>query len=672
MKERTESKEKSDGQLIFENIESASQNGHGPISLKNSRAGLGLEDHIRYFLEFKKSLLALAFLVPVISFTIFQNKDYRAKASFKVEPGQDLTSNILSESLIGVKAPQNQLGDISERALVKAQSQNFYDELATLVSIKPEYALTKFKLGTERKAWVELLKKVFSGNKENENGQEVLARISEHLENIISVDKSGDHKISFTVSTKNHDLSANVQKLLMKEAAPILIKEPVREATVALKILEETEATLFLELDNLGEEILTLQKRHNTLMAQELPARYATMRLELEKNLLESQIEEKSLQRSIATAKEKLKFAGGSDYGAMRELDQLKAKVASVASSRALLEKKIKGLNGQYKNLPIFNSEIEKINLRKKIRLEKIHKLTEQMSLAKITLEKVKSAINYLDHNEKITETGLLRVMAKTFFFSLFAFVSYLAGLYYFNALFPKIMTKDELDQAHMPMTGILPKENIRPVEFKSKDKTSPRFLALANFYDRRVSGRKSFTIASVSGGKSHKNDALDLIGYCLGKGRKTYVYSPFKAGIKSKDFNGLKKVFGEKLVVVEGKQKLGTMVKLNEVESFIKERSKDELVFILGPGLEDSPNSILISQLTQKTFVFTGLFKSSALSVSKFLTRRSRLPAELKSKFYFTLTNTRPYDDIGTYIQHSKGLKDKANELELVHSKAG
>ena len=109
-------------------------------------------EHIaRYFLEYKSTILTVSILTPFLLFSLFQNRLYKSQVGFKIEPGQDLTSNILSDSLLGIRPNKNSLDNIPERALITARSTSFYQELSDIVIEHRDHKHIKFKLGRKGK-----------------------------------------------------------------------------------------------------------------------------------------------------------------------------------------------------------------------------------------------------------------------------------------------------------------------------------------------------------------------------------------------------------------------------------------------------------------------------------------------------------------------------------------
>ncbi|MCO4753738.1 MAG: hypothetical protein KC478_04615, partial [Bacteriovoracaceae bacterium] len=140
--------------LQFQNVEKLNQSVYPHNEIESSEEELPSsfptwECYLRYFFEYKKLIIISAITIPMIVFTLFQNKFYKANVGFKIEPGQDLTSNILSDSLMGIRSNKNSLANIPQRALSKAQSTSFYQELAQVVLSNPDYLHTRYKLVEE-------------------------------------------------------------------------------------------------------------------------------------------------------------------------------------------------------------------------------------------------------------------------------------------------------------------------------------------------------------------------------------------------------------------------------------------------------------------------------------------------------------------------------------------
>lgn len=629
-----------------------------------------LDQYFRYFMQYKKLIIAIAIIVPVLAFTMYQNKDFNAQVAFKVEPEQDLTSNILSDSLLGVGKQKTALSGLIDRLVISAQSKTFFDQMAKEVIENDKYAFTKYKLGLERKPWLEFIKRtIFNLDIQNEEDY-IYSRISEHLENVLEASKSGEQSIYFNVSTKSKELTKNIQMLVKEHAGKLLIEEPLNESENALKILEETEANIFQELDSLGEQILGLQKKHNTLMPTELPARYANIRLEIEKSLLDNLVKTKTAQSKLRKLKAGLK-GGLANFEANKEIETIQKEITALKGAKSSLNTKLDGMAKDFGDLPKFSSEMERIELRKKILLGKLHKLTEQLSLAKITHEKVKSSLDYLDINEKIKTVGQIKILVKTMVTTFTLLLVGLFGIYYKQSLFPKLMRPEDLDGLPVPIGATIPFGKISSEDNATDYHTNPRSLAMQSFYHKQIKGHRWFTIAPVSKAGKWQKDIYDLIGFMLNRGQKVTVLDMGQKGAeKLEEFENLHE--GKFSFYQSGNDNSKTdFVNKREIRRFLNSRDKKELIFILSQDLESSPNGLFLSMLTDKTFAMASLFKTSNNSIQKFFKQRDRVPASLGQKFSFVLGNAMPYDDIKTFIasgdvNQGENDEDAKNHLKI------
>lgn len=657
MQERKDSRDS----LRFDNVEGSAPSANARVrqnSFSPDKHEIGWDSYLRYFLEYKAYIASLVFVSMVLVVFVFQNKDYSAKAGFKIEAGQDLTSNILSDSLMGVRPSQNSLSDISERAYIKAQSASFYEELAREVLSSTDFGYIRFKLGEERKDWVEFIKKTLFSHEPKANEEYIRNRIAEHLDNTIRVDKGGDNNLFFTIVSKNKELTKEILVLLKTKAASILIKHPLREAASALKILEQTEQNIYEQLDSLGSEILVLQKRHNTLIPEELPERYSNLRFEVEKGVLENLVAQKTLAGKLA--KLRSSYVGSSsaalgarDYDLQKETDLAQKELASLKAAGDTLKNKLADLNKDFKDLPVFSSKIEKIQLRKSILLEKLRKLTEQLSLAKISLEKVRSAISDLKLNERVQKTGTIKLMAKSLFLFGAVLTGFFALLYYKQSLMPVLMRKADLDQVGIPVAATFPKNSLDSGSQDMFSSSHPRAAAIKEFYHRHVNGHRWLLFASVGKERGQQREILDLAAFALARGRKVCVYSLNSKSFGKRRFKKLLSRYPETFSFEEQEKSKRGAVLANKktTRKFLNSRPSDELVFVCAPNFSSSPNALILSQTVDKVFVMAKLFQTSASSIRKLLKRHNSLASALGEKFLFVLGNALPYDDINTYI---------------------
>ena len=196
-------------------------------------------EHIaRYFLEYKSTILTVSILTPFLLFSLFQNRLYKSQVGFKIEPGQDLTSNILSDSLLGIRPNKNSLDNIPERALITARSTSFYQELSDIVIEHRDHKHIKFKLGEERKGWVEFLKKKLLGKIEVDGKERLHSRISEQLEQVVKVKKE---YISNSIGNGPVNALDNALRSVLIKSYPILKKMNLVDYKV--RILTPDEGT---------------------------------------------------------------------------------------------------------------------------------------------------------------------------------------------------------------------------------------------------------------------------------------------------------------------------------------------------------------------------------------------------------------------------------------------
>lgn len=651
--------------LSFENLESlkAPELAIKPTAYAPDKNNIGLDSYLRYFLEYKRIILVFSCLSFLFIAAIFQNKDYKVKMGFKVEAGQDLTSNILSESLLGVKSSKNSLGNITERAFVKAQSVSFYEELAKATLSEEKFGYIKYKLGEERKGWVEFAKEQFFSKPHDEHEEYLLNRVSEHLEKIITVNKKADSNLFFNIKTKNKKLTKEVLDLVKLKAGEILIKDPLTEAYGALKILEETEVKIFRELDSLSEKALDLQKQHGTLSPEELPQRYSSMRFEMEKGILENLIQEKAILGKLSKLnRDKNNELAGYDFEAKKRQESLKQDLAATKNTGNFLVKELNELDSNFKDLPLFSAEVEKIHLRKKILMEKIQKLTEQISLAKISYEKVKSSLSNLNLSERIEQTGTLKILTKTIVTGLTLITLFLALLYYKQSLFPLLLRKEDLEQNQLKLAAIFPKKNKRIAHMGESLHSDPRAMAMGAFYQQHIKGSRWFALAPICANSDFAEEFHELAGHLIGRGHKVCLYNLSSMDSKSKRLFRKMESAAPELFTFKTEQACDGQKRLankKRIRKFLNSRPNDELVFIWSPNLEKSPNTLIISQITDKTFVNAKLFTSSASSIRNLLKQHARLPSQLREKFAFTLSNANPYDDINTFIPNSNASGD-------------
>ena len=623
------------------------------------------ENILRYFLEYKTALVATSVLIPILLFSLFQNRVYKATVGFKIEPGQDLTSNILSDSILGIRSNKNSLDNIPERALAKASSMSFYQELTDIVISEQEYDFIKFKLGEERKGWVEFVKKKLLGKIQLSGQEQIHSRISEQLEQVITVKKKGENNILFTVGTKNIGLTKDIQKLIKDQSAKLLVKDPLAEAKGALKIIEDSESAIFEELDNLDSRILNLQSEFKTLIPQELPARYSSMRLEIEKGILKNVTQERQLQKKIKQLTIKSKKDQTFDYSIEKEKEELLKELTGLKAGTKHLTRSLATLESEYKELPEFSSKIEKYTLRKKILLEKLNKLTEQISLAKISYEKVKTSITNLNTNEKIQVTSTLKILVKTLIVSLTLIGMLIAGLYYKQSLFPVLMSKNQLVLPENSLAVTIPKISSRRDSHITDN--HPRKIALENFYNAQISSLKWISITSISKNPNMGIEVKSLLEIMLARGKKVILIKLDEANFEKKHVKRLKKAYAKDFEFIElnSKSYKNEFPNKRAIRKVMNSHAESDHLVVLTDNLDASPDGLIMSQMVEKAFIFAEMFKTTEKNIKKFNKRKAELASQLKNKFHYVLTNAQTYDDLNSFIYPNGDSSEKDSPLQ-------
>lgn len=623
-------------------------------------------EHIaRYFLEYKSTILTVSILTPFLLFSLFQNRLYKSQVGFKIEPGQDLTSNILSDSLLGIRPNKNSLDNIPERALITARSTSFYQELSDIVIEHRDHKHIKFKLGEERKGWVEFLKKKLLGKIEVDGKERLHSRISEQLEQVVKVKKEGESNIIFTVATKNLKLTKDIQNLIKRNASELMVKDPLEEARSALQIIENSEASIFKELDELDASILKLQSEFKTLIPQELPARYSSMRLEIEKGILSNKTKERQLQQSIQRLVKLEKQADALDYSVLRRKEEKVSELASLIAATKHLKSSLTALELDYKELPEFSSKIEKYTLRKKILLEKLNKLTEQISLAKISYEKVKTSITDLNVSEKVQVTSTVKIIAKTAVVSLFVVGLLLSALYYKQSLFPILMSKEQLVLPKNLLAATMPKLRTKRRNGKSLG-IHPRTMALDNLYKTQLQNLKWISLCALSKNSNVSEEVEGILESILSKGKSVTLIILDGAKLKKSAVRRVINNYATSLNVVYLKSKSDKyeFPNIKLLRKTLNNHNQSDYQIVLTHDLETSPDGLIMSQVVERSFILAQLFHSTEKSVKRFNQRKSELAGQLRDKFTYILTNAITYDDIRTFIYPSGYSKDEKHEV--------
>ena len=623
-------------------------------------------EHIaRYFLEYKSTILTVSILTPFLLFSLFQNRLYKSQVGFKIEPGQDLTSNILSDSLLGIRPNKNSLDNIPERALITARSTSFYQELSDIVIEHRDHKHIKFKLGEERKGWVEFLKKKLLGKIEVDGKERLHSRISEQLEQVVKVKKEGESNIIFTVATKNLKLTKDIQNLIKRNASELMVKDPLEEARSALQIIENSEASIFKELDELDARILRLQSEFKTLIPQELPARYSSMRLEIEKGILSNKTKERQLQQSIQRLVKLEKQADALDYSVLRRKEEKVSELASLIAATKHLKSSLTALELDYKELPEFSSKIEKYTLRKKILLEKLNKLTEQISLAKISYEKVKTSITDLNVSEKVQVTSTVKIIAKTAVVSLVVVGLLLSALYYKQSLFPILMSKEQLVLPKNLLAATMPKLRTKRRNGKSLG-IHPRTMALDNLYKTQLQNLKWISLCALSKNSNVSEEVEGILESILSKGKSVTLIILDGAKLKKSAVRRVINNYATSLNVVYLKSKSDKyeFPNIKLLRKTLNYHNQSDYQIVLTHDLETSPDGLIMSQVVERSFILAQLFHSTEKSVKRFNQRKSELAGQLRDKFTYILTNAITYDDIKTFIYPSGYNKDEKHEV--------
>ncbi|MCO4755231.1 MAG: hypothetical protein KC478_12170, partial [Bacteriovoracaceae bacterium] len=362
---------------------------------------------------------------------------------------------------------------------------------------------------------------------------------------------------------------------------------------------------------------------------------------------------ERGLQRKMKQLDKQARKDPAMDYSLKKERELLFKELISVQAGTTHLNKKLKNLEKEYSGLPLFSSKIEKYSLRKKILLEKLNKLSEQISMAKLSYEKVKSSLSHLNANEKLQVTSTLKIIVKTIIVSLGLLGGLLAFLYYKQSLFPVLMRKAQLGKFSKDVATTLSKGPSNTNDFHEWTQTHPRAVALQNFYHKQIKTYKWIGLVSLSKSEGAQKDISDILRHALQRGKQVVMIISDDGEFSSKEAKALKKSFPNtfKYIFTRTKTSSGDLVNKKMIRKILNANSEVDHIFVVSKNLNSSPDGIILSQLTHQTFVFAKLFATTERAIQKFINRRETLPKQLQGKFSFVLTNASAYDDINTFI---------------------
>lgn len=660
---------KGENKLSFENVDKLNDGRTNVpaqskfVSQKQDLYDLSLQNWMQYFYQYRRYITFFVIIIPVILFNLFQNKNYQAHIGFKVEVGQDFTSNILSESITGISNPNQGIGNMTERALIKAQSRDFYQELATIVFENKDYEYIRYKFLLEKKSWLVFVKKLLLMPSDNDvNKDNSLEKISELLEKTIYVkgDKENNN-IYFEAITKNEQLSKEIQLLLKRNAGGLMINRPLSEAKNALKILREREKDIFAEIDAVDAQILGVQKQFNTLLPEELLKRYTVLRLEIDKQIFQNQVKINELQEKKTALLKDINRIRFQDSDLQYKIDDVNKELKAAQSNRQLLKQKLKNMSKEYDNLPLLSSEISKFELKKNILLEKLKNITQQISVANISYQKVKNSLKDLNTKEQIIVTSSFKVLFKTLFISFFL-VGFIFVFYYYKQIFfPLVMKKEELFSTNINIVSSFSRGRFSGKDKYSYEHLHPRNLALTELYKNHMKGKKIFLFSSLSHKFSHNYDMTDVFETTLRKGLKIKVIDLGTDLCKKRVVKKMKKKYPEKIVSHSlHKRTRQELVNKNYVKDLINHHEYADVVFILAPHISEKPDALMLAKYVDQTFIFSKLYGIPLADVNKFNLKFDQLPQALRQKFSIVLTNALPYDDIELIIKSEQDQQVK------------
>ena len=297
--------------------------------------------------------------------------------------------------------------------------------------------------------------------------------------------------------------------------------------------------------------------------------------------------------------------------------------------------------------------------------MEKLNKLTEQISLAKISYEKVKTSITDLNVSEKVQVTSTVKIIAKTAVVSLFVVGLLLSALYYKQSLFPILMSKEQLVLPKNLLAATMPKLRTKRRNGKSLG-IHPRTMALDNLYKTQLQNLKWISLCALSKNSNVSEEVEGILESILSKGKSVTLIILDGAKLKKSAVRRVINNYATSLNVVYLKSKSDKyeFPNIKLLRKTLNNHNQSDYQIVLTHDLETSPDGLIMSQVVERSFILAQLFHSTEKSVKRFNQRKSELAGQLRDKFTYILTNAITYDDIKTFIYPSGDNKDEKHEV--------
>lgn len=622
--------------------------------IKASRYDWSIPGYYQYFLNYKKSILLIAFISFAISFTFFFSKSYNTKISYNINTNQSFESNILASTFLQ-KSDNNVFSNLVERSYNYAKSRHFLKELSFEVLKDPENSYI-YQKAIFQKSIITF----FNGHESYGLSEKVLL-LTDFLESKISVQLKNENQIFFSITTKDPLLTESIQKHINDNAKKLLIKDPLKEVKKASGIISRELMLATKRLKGIDEKRILIQKKYNTLNPKGLAKSYADLEANLSKDYIAQKSKLDGISNKILDIKDRL-LSFENDYSLQQELSDLQEDELELKSKIDSLDKSINDIKTKAKDLPTIMTNLKTIERDEQIQLKTILKLTEQKSLANISIQKIESSISLLFADENIKSSSNIILIIKTLTISSIFCVLFLSMLYYKQSYLPVIFSNEEVEGTKIPIAttfsnfdkkmknnGHVISSNILATKALTENishKSTTSFIDIGNTEDSNE------IVKSIIAELIDSNKTVYLLGFNFEKNTKNQL----KSFNKSKSFahNNIVEKLNHKSVL-----------NIDKIRSILASQKDYDYILIDSTKLKSSANKALIASISDNTFALCAINETRYSQLNNFVKLYNLISNKVKSKISIIITKTKTSESITSYLNKNINSRESIDYEE-------
>lgn len=609
-----------------------------------------ISNYLSYFYAHKIIICISAIISFSLAFTFFFNKQYNTKISYIVNTNQSFQSNILASSLLG-KGDNSVFSNLVERSYNHSKSRRFNKQLASVVlkNRKNSYIFQYIKneLDFDQSFY--------------EMQNEYLLELTDFFEDKINVKLKDENQIVFSITTKDSRLTESIQQLINSRAKEILTKEPLKEVTSASLILKNQLKETQRKLNSLDIKKIEIQNKVRSINPRNLALKLSSLEVEMEKKIFNQKSSLSSINSKLKQLEQEFR-RNPYDYSLRDETLKTRKEKLEIASKLSSLDKSLKKLKTKSKHIPKTLSNIQKIEREQEILLKTTLKFTEKESLAAISIQKIKDSISLLSAEENINSSNDKVLIIKAIAITVFMLILVLTSIYYKQAFFPSIMTREEFEKTLIPVsTAFSP--------FKWRQRDNGMLITINNVSRDRITeeikGLK--TISFMNSGSTYDSEKSlnSIIKKLVMQGQKVYVLNFNITARQRRFFRSLAKKNPTAFIFKNINESMNNKSILNVDKIQEELNSKEEYDhFVLNiTNIESMANKALIANISDKTYAFATLNKTKYAQMNNLVKLYNILSTRSQIDLNLILTRSKSGDNISSFL--NKKIKDNGQHNE-------